>query len=49
MKIMTKKQKTAFNDPCFKAEETMKDKFKHYEFIKGKNLSVILTANIGLE
>ena len=46
---MNTNQKTAFLDPCFHAEETTKVKFKHYEQERGKLLSVILTANIGLE
>jgi hypothetical protein len=40
---------TAFSDPCFLVEETANERFKHYEFIGNKMLSVILTANIGLE
>ena len=46
---MNRNQKTAFLDPCFHPEETRKTKFKHYEQERGKLLSVILTANIGLE
>lgn len=42
-------QKTAYNDPCFDAIECAKPKFKRYVEINGYILSVILTANIGLE
>jgi hypothetical protein len=42
-------QQVAFEDPCFEAEETAKPKFKHYVEIQGQLISIILTANIGLE
>lgn len=42
-------QKTAFLDPCFHADETRHPQFKHLVMERGKLLSVILTANIGLE
>jgi len=46
---MNKQQLTAYQNPCFEAEETSNPKFKNYGRIFHLNLSVILTVNIGLE
>lgn len=46
---MTPHQETAFRDPCFRAEETAKRKFKRIAAVGSRLASVILTANIGLE
>jgi hypothetical protein len=47
--IMNEHQKTAYLKPCFEAEETTNQIFKRYRKVRGGFISVILTANIGLE
>lgn len=42
-------QRTAYAEPCFEAEETANQKFRHIEKRGRLFLSVVLTANIGLE
>lgn len=42
-------QMMAYGSPCFEAEETQNPRFQWLEERGGLTMSVILTANIGLE
>jgi hypothetical protein len=42
-------QEKAHSLPCFEPQETMNPRFKHYEEHGHYLVSVILTANIGME
>lgn len=46
---MNRDQITAYSSPCFHAEETTHPRFLHTARYGNTYLSVILTANIGLE
>lgn len=46
---MNRDQLTAYSSPCYEAEETTNPKFCHLAKHGNLYLSVILTANIGLE
>lgn len=46
---MDRCQLKAYQSPCFEAEETLNPAFKHTAKCGKLYLSVILTANIGLE
>jgi hypothetical protein len=46
---MNDQQQAAHGSPCFHAEETAHPRFKRYKRFGGRDLSVIVTANVGLE
>lgn len=46
---MNRNQLEAYSSPCFEAEEATNPRFRSLAKCDGMYLSVILTANIGLE
>ena len=47
--VWSSRQMIAYTDPCFEAEECTKEKFRWRLLAPMDHVTVVLTANIGLE
>jgi hypothetical protein len=46
---MTGTQKTAYQHPCYHAGETSHPRFGSVHVVEGRQVSIVLTANVGME